>query len=168
MSSGAIRRRRVLAAVTIGAITGFFTLGLGGRLAMFGFAQLTERPNVWTLGGTVNVGFAGSVAGVFAAMLFVLTERWLLPRAGVLMRGAVFGVLTLLVLSPGIRPPWPLTFALFVPAFLAYGTGFVAIWSYWRRRAGNWTNPDSNPARCNGDAIAVTSALNHSDKLEVR
>ena len=35
----------------------------------------------------------------------------------------------LLLASPGIRPPWLLTFALFTPAFLAFGVGFMWLWT---------------------------------------
>lgn len=118
---------RVLRTIAVGAAVGFLTLGLLGRLAMFGFAQFTDRPNIVTLRGIVSVGFAGSIAGAIAAVLYLLVGRWLVPRAPTIVRGLAFGALTLLVASPGIRPPWPLTFALFTPAFLAYGVIFMAI-----------------------------------------
>jgi hypothetical protein len=108
---------------------GFATLGLGGRLAMFGFARQTGRPSIWTLRGTLTVALSGSIAGALAALLFLAVHRWLLPRARPIVRGLAAGALTLLVASPGIRPPWPLTFALFAPAFLAFGVGFVCLWS---------------------------------------
>ncbi len=34
-----------------------------------------------------------------------------------------------LLASPGFRPPRPLVFALFAPAFLAYGVVFLAVWA---------------------------------------
>ncbi|MEO8576374.1 MAG: hypothetical protein ABI556_06735, partial [Gemmatimonadales bacterium] len=106
---------------------GVFTLGLCGRLAMYCFAQFTDRPNIVTLRGVLSVGIAGSIAGIVAAVLYVSVGRWIIPRAPTLVRGIAFGLLTLLVASPGIRPPWPLTFALFTPAFLLYGVIFVAL-----------------------------------------
>ena len=116
---------RVTRTLAVGGTVGFFTLGLVGRLAMYGFAQFTDRPNIVTLRGVLMVGVAGSIAGLVAAVLYLLVGRWFIPRAPKLLRGAAFGLLTLLVASPGIRPPWPLTFALFAPAFLLYGVGLV-------------------------------------------
>ena len=116
-------------AVAVGAAVGFVTLGLGGRLAMFGFAQHTARPSIWTLRGTLTVALSGSLAGALAALLFLAVQRWLLPNARPVVRGLAAGALTLLVAAPGIRPPWPVTFALFAPAFLAFGVGFVWLWS---------------------------------------
>ena len=118
---------RVMRLILVGAAVGFVTLGLVGRIAMFGFAEFTDRPTAWTLTGTVNVGLAGAIAGAIAAVLYVLIERWFLPRAPTIVRGLAFGALVFLVASPGIRPPWLLTFALFTPAFLLYGVMFVAI-----------------------------------------
>jgi hypothetical protein len=115
-----------LRTVLIGAAVGFLTLGLGGRVAMWAFAEFTDRPNLVTPRGTLMVGFAGAIAGSIAAMLYLLVGRWLVPRASTFLRGLAFGALTLIVASPGIRPPWPLTFALFTPAFLLYGVLFVA------------------------------------------
>ena len=122
--SSAARVSRIL---LIGAAVGFLTLGLFGRLAMYGFAQFTDRPNIVTLRGVLMVGMAGSIAGIVAAILYLLVGRWFLPRTATLVRGAAFGLLALLVASPGIRPPWLLTFALFTPAFLLYGIGFVSL-----------------------------------------
>ena len=120
--------------ILVGAVVGFVTLGLAGRFAMYGFAEFTDRPTIWTLTGTLNVGLAGSMAGAIAAILYVLIERWLLPRAPAIVRGLAFGAIVFLVASPGIRPPWLLTFALFTPAFLLYGVMFVAIVvRFWKR-----------------------------------
>jgi hypothetical protein len=119
---------RIGRAVVFGAAVGFVTLGLGGRLAMFGFAQHTGRPSIWTLRGTLTVALSGSMAGALAALLFLAVHRWLLPNARPVVRGLAAGALTLLIAAPGIRPPWPLTFALFAPAFLAFGVGFVWLW----------------------------------------
>lgn len=123
---------RIGQALVLGAAVGFVTLGLGGRLAMFGFAQHTGRPSIWTLRGTLTVALSGSMAGALAALLFLAVQRWLLPNARPLVRGLAAGALTLLVAAPGIRPPWLVTFALFAPAFLAFGVGFVWLWSRTR------------------------------------
>jgi hypothetical protein len=122
--------RKIAMAMVLGALVGLPTLGLGGRLAMFGFAQFTARPSVWTVRGTFTVAMSGAIAGSLAALIYLAVDRWLLPRARPTLRGLAFGALVLGVASPGIRPPWPLTFALFAPAFLAYGL-FVEV--CWRR-----------------------------------
>jgi hypothetical protein len=105
---------------------------------MFGFAQLTARVSHWTVGGTLTVIMSGGIAGAVAALLFVVVERWLLPRTGPFVRGLAFGALTLGVASPGIRPPWPRTFALFAPAFLAFGLVFVHIHGRWSGGRRSW------------------------------
>ncbi len=125
---------RILRVILSGAAAGFLTLGLGGRAAMSGFAHFTVRPSVWTLGGSLSVAFSGAIAGAAAAVLYLLIGRWFLPRAPAIIRGLAFGALTLLVLSPGIRPPSPLTFALFAPAFLLYGVVFVAMVLRFQKR----------------------------------
>ena len=116
---------RIGTALALGAAVGLPTLGLGGRLAMFGFAHQTARVSHWTARGTMTVALSGAIAGALAGVLFVAVDRWLLPRARPVARGLVFGVVTLGVASPGVRPPWPLTFALFAPAFLTFGLAFV-------------------------------------------
>ena len=124
--------------VALGAAVGAPTLGAGGRLAMYGFARLTERPPLVTLRGSATVVFAGAIAGAVGALLYGgVVARWLLPHAPAAGRGLLFGALLLILYAPGIRPPWPLTFALFTPAFLAYGLLLGVLWPQWGRgRAG--------------------------------
>jgi len=114
-----------LAALGRGALAGVPTLGLLGRCAMAGFALSTARPLHVTPGGTFTVLLAGGIAGALFGLLFPLAARRL-PRGAV--GGAAFGLLVLLVASPGIRPPWPRTFALFTPAFVAYGLLLARPW----------------------------------------
>ena len=71
---------------------------------------------------------------VLSLLYGAVGARWLLPRASAAGRGLVFGALLLAVYSPGIRPPWPLTFALFAPAFLAYGLLLSVLWARWVHR----------------------------------
>ena len=104
-----------------GAAVGALTLGAGGRMAMYAFARLTGRAPHVTLGGVARVLVAGAIAGAVGAMLYGAVARWLLPRAHPVGRGVAVGALLLLVYAPGIRPPWPLTYARFAPAFLGYG-----------------------------------------------
>ena len=119
---------KIALAAALGALVGLPTLGLGGRLAMFGFARFTARPSFWTVRGTLTVAISGAVAGSIAALIYLAVDRWLLRRVPSSLRGMVFGALVFGVASPGIRPPWPLTFALFAPAFLAYGVIFEMCW----------------------------------------
>ncbi len=125
---------RVLRTLCLGAAAGFLTLGLGGRMAMSGFAHFTGRPSVWTLGGSLSVAFSGAIAGAAAAVLYLLIGRLFLPGAPAIIGGLAFGAFTLLVLSPGIRPPSPITFALFAPAFLLYGVVFVVMVLRFQKR----------------------------------
>ena len=96
---------------------------------MYCFARMTGRPPHVTLGGVATVLLAGAIAGAIGALLYGAVARRLLPRTGPVGRGLAVGALLLLVYSPGIRPPWPLTFALFAPAFLAYGLVLVRLWA---------------------------------------
>ena len=118
---------RLLRQAALGAAVGLPTLGAGGRLAMYGFARLTGRAPLVTVGGVARVLVAGAIAGAVGALLYGAVARWILPRAHPGVRGLAVGALLLLVYSPGIRPPWPLTFALFTPAFVAYGLLLVRI-----------------------------------------
>jgi hypothetical protein len=110
----------------LGAVAGAIVLGVGGRLAMWIFAITGERSAGFTLGGSLTVVFGGATTGLIGALiLFALRRR--LPKRG-LARGLVYGIIALAVFSPGIRPPQPLTFALFAPLFLGYGLLLSALW----------------------------------------
>jgi hypothetical protein len=124
--------RKIALAAALGALVGLPTLGLGGRLAMFGFARFTARPSIWTVRGTLTVAISGAIAGSIAALMYLAVDRWLLRRTRPPLRGMVFAALVFGIASPGIRPPWTLTFALFAPAFLGFGLLFEAC---WRRQA---------------------------------
>ncbi len=118
----ALRAARTL---LLGAATGALCLGAGGRLAMRIFALLATRSAAFTLRGTFNVIFAGAVAGVLGGVLLLVAGRFLPKRFGA--RGLVFSALCYLIATPGFRPPRPLVFALFAPAFLAYGFALVML-----------------------------------------
>src|SRR5213594_58048 len=118
----ALRAARTL---LLGAATGALCLGAGGRLAMRLFALATAPPGAFSLRGTLNVIVAGAVAGIAGGVLLLLTGRFLAARMS--LRGLVFGALCYLVATPGFRPPRPLVFALFAPAFLAYGFALVIL-----------------------------------------
>lgn len=120
--------RSAVPAIVAGAAAGAILLGGGGRLAMFLFAVATGRPPVFTLGGALNVVFAGAIVGVVGGLLLALIRRWLPGRPWV--RGVSFGVLCYLVAIPGFRPPTPLVFGLFAPLFVAYG--MATVWAHQR------------------------------------
>ena len=54
---------RFTTAVVAGAATGALFLGVGGRLAMHAFALATARSAGFTVRGSLNVVFAGAIAG---------------------------------------------------------------------------------------------------------
>jgi hypothetical protein len=107
-----------------GAATGATLLGAGGRFAMYLFAVATDRASVFTVGGSLNVVFAGAIAGTVGGLLLALTRRFL-PRL-LLRRGLLFAALCYVIAIPGLRPPRLLVFALFAPLFLAYG--MLTVW----------------------------------------
>ena len=118
--------RRFALAVVLGAATGALCLGVGGRLAMHGFALATTRSAGFTVRGSLNVVFAGAIAGAIGGLLLAVIERFLTQRLW--LRGVLFGVVCYLIATPGFRPPRPLVFALFAPAFLAYGVVLALAW----------------------------------------
>jgi len=118
----ALRAARTL---LLGAATGALFLGAGGRLVMRLFALATAEPGGFSLRGTLHVIFAGAVAGVAGGVLLLATGRFLGARMW--LRGLAFSALCYLVATPGFRPPRPLVFALFAPAFLAYGFALVML-----------------------------------------
>ena len=125
--------RRAALGAALGTLAGVLCLGAGGRVAMWAFAEATGRPTVFTLGGSLTVVAGGAVAGLLGGIPFgMLASR--LPKPLVL-RGLLAGAVWLALLSPGITPPWPLTFALFAPCFLAYGL-LLAVW--WQSRTRAW------------------------------
>jgi hypothetical protein len=100
------------------------------------FALATGRPSVFTLGGSLNVVFAGAIAGAIGGLLLGLTRRFFSTRLW--LRGLSFGVLCYLIAIPGFRPATPLVFGLFAPLFLAYGLATV-----WARERLVTTRPSN-------------------------
>jgi hypothetical protein len=101
---------------------------------MWWFARATSRPSVFTLRGTLNVLFAGAIAGVVGSVLLIALRRVLPARSA--WRGALFALLCYLVAMPGFRPPLPLVFGLFAPAFLGYGLALVFLDAHVQKAAG--------------------------------
>ncbi len=118
--------RRFATLLTLGAGTGALFLGLGGRLVMHAFALATARSGSFTLRGSLNVVFAGAIAGAIGGLLLALIERFLPKRPW--LRGVLFAGICYVIATPGFRPPQPLVFGLFAPAFLGYGVVLALAW----------------------------------------
>ena len=93
---------------------------------MHAFALATARSAGFTLRGSLNVVFAGAIAGAIGGLLLAVVERFLPQRPS--LRGVLFATLCYLIATPGFRPPRPLVFALFAPAFFAYGVVLELAW----------------------------------------
>src|SRR2546422_10185668 len=126
-----LRWRAAAITLLLGAAIGAVCLGLGGRLAMRGFALATARASAFTLRGTLNVMFAGAIAGGLGGVLFVVVGRFLPAR--IWLRGLVFAGVCYVLATPGFRPPRPLVFALFGPPFVAYGLALAGADEYLAR-----------------------------------
>jgi hypothetical protein len=64
--------------LTRGAVAGLIVLGIGGRLLMRIIAHMEHRPiMVLTVGGTLTVVLAGTVAGLFSGFIYYLARRFL-------------------------------------------------------------------------------------------
>jgi len=117
---------RFTTAVLAGAASGALFLGVGGRLAMHAFALATARSAGFTVRGSLNVVFAGAIAGAIGGLLLAVIARFLPQQRW--LRGVLFGVVCYVIATPGFRPPRPLVFVLFAPAFLAYGVVLALAW----------------------------------------
>jgi len=120
------RLNRFTTAVLAGAASGALFLGVGGRLAMHAFALATARSAGFTVRGSLNVVFAGAIAGAIGGLLLAVIARFLPQQRW--LRGVLFGVVCYVIATPGFRPPRPLVFVLFAPAFLAYGVVLALAW----------------------------------------
>jgi len=117
--------RRFATALVAGATAGAFCLGVGGRLAMHAFALATAPSAGFTVRGSLNVVFAGAIAGAIDGLLLAVIERFLSPRLW--LRGVLFGVVCYVIAIPGFRPPQPLVFV------LGYGVVFAVTWERFVR-----------------------------------
>src|SRR5438045_9510190 len=63
--------------LTRGALIGLIVLGIGGRILMRIIAHVEHRPLfVFTVAGTLSVVLAGTVAGLFAGLIYYVTRRF--------------------------------------------------------------------------------------------
>ena len=119
--------RRFSLTLLLGAATGALFLGAGGRLVMRLFALATGRFPTFSVGGTLHVILAGTIAGAVGGLILFALARWLPKRLW--LRGLIFSAVCYVVAIPGFRPPQPLVFALFAPSFLAYGFTVAILWA---------------------------------------
>lgn len=101
-----------------GALVGLVVLGIGGRLLMRVIAHMEHRPLlVFTLQGTLTVVFAGTVAGLFAGLIYYLVRRFLHQPW---LRTAVFIVICELVTWRGVHGLLPVPQLMFMTLALIY------------------------------------------------
>jgi hypothetical protein len=101
-----------------GALVGLVVLGMGGRLLMRVIAHMEHRPLfVFTVEGTLTVVFAGTVAGLFAGLIYYLARR-LLRRPWA--RTVVFVVICELVTWRGVHGLLPVPQLMFMGLSLVY------------------------------------------------
>ena len=101
-----------------GALVGLVVLGIGGRLLMRVIAHMEHRALfVFTVEGTLTVVFAGTVAGLFAGLIYYLARRFLTrPWA----RTVVFVVICELVTWRGVHGLLPVPQLMFMGLSLVY------------------------------------------------
>lgn len=101
-----------------GALVGLIVLGIGGRLVMRVVAHMEHRPLfVFTVEGTLTVVFAGTVAGLFAGLIYYLTRRFLRQPW---LRTLVFVAVCELVTWRGVHGTLPVTQVMFMTLALLY------------------------------------------------
>ena len=101
-----------------GALVGLVVLGIGGRLLMRVSAHMEHRPLfVFTVEGTLTVVFAGTVAGLFAGLIYCLTRQFLRQPW---VRTVVFVVICELVTWRGVHGVLPVAQLMFMGLSLVY------------------------------------------------
>lgn len=104
-----------------GAGAGLIVLGMGGRSLMRVIAHMEHRPQlVLTLGGTLTVIFAGTVAGMVAGFIYFLSRVLFHQRV---IRTMVFIVAIELIVWRGVSGLLPVPQLL----FLGLGAIFIAV-----------------------------------------
>jgi hypothetical protein len=101
-----------------GATLGLLILGIGGRALMRVVAHMEHRPQlVLTVGGTLTVIFAGTVAGLIAGLIYYLIRRFV--NNGWL-RTVLFMVIVELISWRGVSGLLPIPQLLFMTLALIY------------------------------------------------
>ena len=114
-------------AVIAGAIAGAFSSGVGSRVVMrmialadpgTGGATTDAEATVgeFTVGGTMNLLFLGTTAGVMGGVMYLAVRRWLpLPTA---WKGLAYGVVTLLTVGQLLFDTTNADFQIFEPVLM--------------------------------------------------
>jgi hypothetical protein len=112
-----------------GTLVGLVVLGVGGRLLMRVIARMEHRAVfVFTIEGTLTVVFAGTVAGLFAGLIYYLARRFIRQPW---VRTLVFVVICELVAWRGVHELLPVPQLMFMTLALLY---LVIIDTMGRRR----------------------------------
>jgi hypothetical protein len=124
-----ILKRGIAHWLLLGALLGLIILGIGGRLLMRLIAHMEHRTQfVLTVGGTLTVIFAGTAAGLVAALIYVVVRRIIRPRV---VRTLVFAVVVELIVWRGVSGLLPIPQLM----FLALGAVFIAAVLFLDRHA---------------------------------
>jgi hypothetical protein len=100
-----------------GTLLGLVILGIGGRLLMRVIAHMEGRVPAFTLGGSITVVFAGTVAGALAGLIYHLLRRFVHKPW---IRTAAFIAICELVSWRGVHGLLPLPQAMFMTLALVY------------------------------------------------
>ncbi|HZF74136.1 MAG TPA: hypothetical protein VEZ51_11940 [Gemmatimonadaceae bacterium] len=104
--------------LTRGALIGLIVLGIGGRILMRIIAHMEHRPLfVFTVAGTLSVVLAGTVAGLFAGLIYYLTRRFIKQP---LLRTALFTTSCELIVWRGVHGLLPVPQLMFMTLALIY------------------------------------------------
>lgn len=130
------RGSAVLLAVALAALAGAAILGVGGRVVMRVIGQSRGLPREFSIGGTLEVIFAGTWRGVLGGLLYLGLDRFA-SRLRPPWRGPLAGMLVFLVsviaLPPELRTliaelgATGLSVGLFGLLFLIYGGSLEAL-----------------------------------------
>lgn len=100
-----------------GGVFGAIILGIGGRLLMRVIAHMEGRVPGFTVGGSLTVVFMGTVAGLFAGLIYFLLRRFV-QRPW--LRTFAFIAFCALVSWRGVHGLLPLPQAMFMALALVY------------------------------------------------
>jgi hypothetical protein len=101
-----------------GAVIGLVILGVGGRVLMRVIAHMEHRTEMLlTVGGTLTVIFAGTVAGLVSGLIYYLIRRFVRPP---FVRTLLFVVIIELITWRGVHGLLPKPQLIFMTLALAH------------------------------------------------
>jgi hypothetical protein len=100
-----------------GTFLGLLILGIGGRLLMRVIAHMEGRIPAFTLGGSLTVVFAGTVAGAISGLIYYLLRRFV---RNPWVRTVAFIAICELVSWRGVHGLLPVPQAMFMTLALFY------------------------------------------------